>query len=247
MIRALIIDDEESTVNVIRMLLQKNVPEVSEIFTAVGSANGLSAVRQLQPELIFLDIEMPLMNGFELLEQFPDHIWDVIFVTAYDHYAIKAIKYSALDYLLKPVDAEELKHAVQRFVTKRTNGTQRKEIYDNLMHNLRTEKESEYRLAISTTEGTFFLKPDQIIRCEADGNYTKFHLKDRKPILASKTLKEFDEILSEQQFIRVSRGDLVNRKYITSFSGDHELKLIDQSSIEVSRRRWDAVKKQLMN
>jgi len=247
MIKVLIIDDEESTVNVIKMLLQKTVPEVKEIHTAVGSANGLNAIRQLHPELIFLDIEMPLMNGFELLEKFPVHTWDVIFVTAYDHYAIKAIKYSALDYLLKPVDAEELKQAVERFILKRINIEQRREIYDNLLHNLRTEKESDYKLAISTTEGTFFLKPDEIIRCEADGNYTKFHLKDKRPILASKTLKEYDEILSEQQFIRVSRGDLVNRKYITSFSGDHELKLADQSSIEVSRRRWDAVKKLLMN
>ena len=148
---------------------------------------------------------------------------------------------------MKPVDADELKQAIQRFVSKQAGGQQRKEIYANLMHNLKSEKESDYRLAIATTEGTFFFKPDEIIRCEADGNYTKFYLKDKKPVLASKTLKEFDEILSEQQFIRVSRADLINRKYIASFSGDHELKLIDQSSIEVSRRRWDAVKKQLMN
>lgn len=247
MIRALIIDDEESTMNVIQLLLQKHVPEIKEVTTALGSSNGVLAIRQQKPQLVFLDIEMPLMNGFELLEHFPNHSFEVIFVTAYDHYAIRAIKYSALDYLLKPVDADELKIAVQRFVQKTSSGFSRREVYDNLMHNLRTDKESDYRLAISTTEGTFFFRPDQIIRCEADGNYTKFYLKDKKPMLASRTLKEFDEILSGQQFIRVSRADLVNKKYVTSLSGDHELILADNSMVEVSRRRWDEVKRQLMN
>ncbi|MBS1657027.1 MAG: LytTR family DNA-binding domain-containing protein [Chitinophagales bacterium] len=246
MISALIIDDEESTVNVLKLLLQLHVPEISNIETAIGAASGLHALKESQPDIVFLDIEMPLMSGFELLEQFPNHFFEVIFVTAYDHFAIKAIRYSALDYLLKPVDVEELKLAVQRFISKRTN-SQQKELYENLMHNLRSEKESDYKLAISTTEGTFFYKPEEIIRCEADGNYTRFYLRDKKPLIASRTLKEFDEILSEQQFIRVSRGDLVNKKYIVSFSGDHELRLTDNSLIEVSRRRWDFVKKQLVN
>lgn len=247
MFSALIIDDEESTVNVLKLLLQQHVSEVTEIKTAIGATSGLQALKQSHPQLLFLDIEMPLMTGFELLEQFPNHSFEVIFVTAYDHYAIKAIRYSALDYLLKPVDADELKQAVQRFLDKQTTRGQRKEIFDNLIHNLKSEKESDYRLAISTTEGTFFYKPDEIIRCEADGNYTRFYLKDKKPLMASRTLKEYDEILSEQQFIRVNRGDLVNRKYIVSFSGDHELRLADNSLIEVSRRRWDFVKKQLVN
>src|ERR1051326_1543148 len=118
MIQVLIINDEESTVNVLRLLLQKYIPEVNEIHTAVGSVAGLQSIQQYKPNLLFLDIEMPLMNGFELLEKFPDHSFEVIFVTAYDHYAIKAIRYSALDYLLKPIDTEELKNAVQRFVVK---------------------------------------------------------------------------------------------------------------------------------
>jgi two-component system LytT family response regulator len=246
MITALIVDDEESTVNVIKMLLEQYVPEVSEIHTAIGGRNGLDALQKLQPQLLFLDIEMPQMTGFELLEHFTDHTFDVIFVTAYDHYAIKAIRYSALDYLLKPVDADELKVAVQRFLQKR-NGDPQREVYENLLHNLRSEKESDYRLAIATTEGTFFYKPEEIIRCEADGNYTRLYLKDKKPLIASRTLKEFDEILAEQQFIRVSRGDLVNKKYIVSFSGDHELRLSDNSLIEVSRRRWEQVKKLLVH
>jgi two-component system LytT family response regulator len=246
MIRAVIIDDEESTVNVLKLLLRKYVSEVADVHTAVGSSAGLQSIQRYEPNLIFLDIEMPLMNGFELLEEFPNHSFEVIFVTAYDHYAIKAIKYSALDYLLKPVDVEELKNAVQRFIVKRQTGQSLKPLYENLLHNLKSEKVSEYRLAVATTEGTFFYSPDDIIRCEADGNYTKFFLKNQKPIITSKTLKEYDEMLAEQNFIRVHRAHLVNKRYIASFSGDHELKMKDNSTVEVSRRRWDAVKQELM-
>lgn len=246
MIRALIIDDEESTVNVLKLLLQKYIPEVNEVHTAVGSTAGLQAIQQSKPNLLFLDIEMPLMNGFELLEKFPDHSFEVIFVTAYDHYAIKAIKYSALDYLLKPVDVEELKSAVQRFIAKQQTGQSQKPLYENLLHNLKSERVSDYRLAVATTEGTFFYNPDDIIRCEADGNYTKFFLKNQKPIITSKTLKEYDDMLAEQNFIRVHRAHLVNKKHIASFSGDHELKMKDNSTVEVSRRRWDAVKQELL-
>lgn len=246
MIRALIIDDEESAVNVVKLLLQRNVPEVNEIYTAAGSSQGINAIREFKPQLLFLDIEMPLMNGFELLEQFPEHPFEVIFITAYDHYAIKAIKYSALDYLLKPVDVDELKNSVQRFITKQQTGQSQKPLYENLLHNLKSERVSDYRLAVATTEGTFFYNPDDIIRCEADGNYTKFFLKNQKPIITSKTLKEYDEMLAEQNFIRVHRAHLVNKKYVTSFSGDHELKMLDNSTVEVSRRRWDAVKQVLL-
>ncbi len=245
-IRALIIDDEESTVNVLRLLLKKYVPEVNEVETAVGSYGGLKAIQHYTPNLIFLDIEMPLMNGFELLEKFPDHSFEVIFVTAYDHYAIKAIKYSALDYLLKPVDVEELQNAVKRFAAKQQSGESQQPLYQNLIHNLKSEKITDYRLAVATTEGTFFYHPDEIIRCEADGNYTRFFLKNQKPILTSKTLKEYDEMLCEQNFIRVHRAHLVNKKYVASFSGDHELRMADNSVIEVSRRKWDIVKQELL-
>lgn len=232
--------------NVLRLLLQKHVPEVKEVYVAIGASAGLRSIQEYKPNLLFLDIEMPLMNGFELLEKFPDHTFEVIFVTAYDHYAIKAIKYSALDYLLKPVDIEELKNAVQRFIQKQETGQSQKPLYENLLHNLKSEKVSDYRLAVATTEGTFFYHPDDIIRCEADGNYTKFFLKNQKPIITSKTLKEYDEMLAEQNFLRVHRAHLVNKKYVVSFSGDHEIKMKDDSVIEVSRRRWDAIKQVLL-
>ena len=239
--------------NVVKLLLQKHVPEVTDIKTAIGSVNGARAIEQFRPDLVFLDIEMPMMSGFDLLENFPDYSFEVIFITAYDHYAIKAIRFSALDYLLKPVDVDELKQAVERFVVRRTpdgekkkSNTDQRSSYNNLLHNLKTEKPKDYRLAIASLEGTSFYQTDEIIRCEADGNYTKFFLLNKKPVMTSRTLKEYDEILSDHDFIRVHRAHLVNKKHIASFSGDHELKMKDNSTVEVSRRRWDAVKQQLL-
>lgn len=246
MAHVLIIDDEESAVTVVKLLLQRHVPEINEVYTAIGSSEGLNAIEKYKPRLIFLDVEMPLMNGFQLLEKFPDHDFEVIFITAYDHYAIKAIKYSALDYLLKPIDTEELKAAVQRFFSKQAIQQPQKKLYENLAYNLKLpEASSRYRLALSTTEGTFFYYCNEIMRCEAVGNYTRFVLKDKKPVITSRTLKEYDDLLLEQNFLRVHRAHLINAGYISSFSKDHEIKMQDGAVIPVSRRKWDGIKQKL--
>ncbi|MEP6464767.1 MAG: LytTR family DNA-binding domain-containing protein [Parafilimonas sp.] len=246
MIRALIIDDEESAANVIKLLLEKYIIEVNEIYTAIGASAGINAINKLKPKIVFLDIEMPLINGFQLLEHFPDHSFEIIFITAYDHYAIKAIKYSALDYLLKPIDTDELKAAVQRFLQKQGNSQQHRKLYENLNYNLNLpETSSKYRLALATADGTFFYYCNEIIRCEAVGNYTRFILKDKKPLLTSHTLKEYDELLTEQNFLRVHRAHLINSEYISSFSKEHEIKMHDGSTIPVSRRKWDCIKQKL--
>jgi len=243
-IRALIIDDEESTVSVLQLLIKKNIPEIDEVFTAIGAHEGLKMVQQCNPHLLFLDIEMPYMSGFELLENFPPKTFQVIFVTAYDHYAIKAIKYSALDYLLKPIDIEELKQAVQRFLDthNNSNSASSKPLYDNLIYNLNQTQSKDYRLAISTTEGTSFYKADDIIRCEAVGNYTRFYIKEKKPLITSRTLKDYEDLLTDQKFLRVHRAHLVNPRFVESYSRDHELKMIDGSTVQVSRRKWDVIK-----
>jgi len=201
-------------------------------------------VQQCNPHLLFLDIEMPYMSGFELLENFPPKTFQVIFVTAYDHYAIKAIKYSALDYLLKPIDIEELKQAVQRFLDthNNSNSASSKPLYDNLIYNLNQTQSKDYRLAISTTEGTSFYKADDIIRCEAVGNYTRFYIKEKKPLITSRTLKDYEDLLTDQKFLRVHRAHLINPRFVESYSRDHELKMIDGSTVQVSRRKWDVIK-----
>jgi two-component system, LytTR family, response regulator len=243
MSKVLIIDDEASTVNVVTLLLKKHLPQVTEVYGAIGSAQGFQLIGEVKPDLVFLDVEMPLMNGFELLEEFPDHPFEVIFITAYDHYAIKAIKYSALDYLLKPVDAMELKQAVEKFLSRKTGVS--RPLYDNLFYNLH-QSGSTYRLAVSTNEGTFFYKASEIIRCEALGNYTRLFIKDKRSILASRTLKEYEDILPSGIFLRVHRTHLVNTDYITSYSRDFEVRMIDGTEIPVSRRRWDTVKHELL-
>ncbi len=242
-VRALLIDDEESGINVLKMLLERFVPEVTEIHTALGPKEGGEQITRIKPDLVFLDVEMPLQNGFELLQCFPDHPFDVVFVTAYDQYAIKAIRFSALDYLLKPVDIEELKRAVQRFISKQKNSSGKNLLLNNFLSNI-TTKPDDYRLAINTTEGTHFLLPADIIRCEADGNYTLFYLNNKKKIMASRTLKEYDEILTDYNFIRVHKSHLVNKKYIQSFSSDH-VTLSDASLVEVSRRKSALIKSEL--
>lgn len=247
MVTALIIDDEESAINVLKLLLEKYIPEVGKVYTAIGSDEGLNAINEYKPQLVFLDVEMPLMNGFQLIEKFPDHSFEIIFITAYDQYAIRAIKYSALDYLLKPIDTEELKNAVQRFLQKSWNNSRPdKKVYENLNYNLNLpETSAQYRLALATTEGTFFYYCNEIFRCEAVGNYTKFFLKDKKPLLTSHTLKEYDELLQGQNFLRVHRAHLVNIDFISSFSKDHEIKMKDGSVVPVSRRKWDSIKQKL--
>jgi len=244
-IRTLIIDDEESTVTVLQLLLKQYVPEIDEICTAVGAQQGMQMIKEVDPHLLFLDIEMPYMSGFELLEQFPDHGFEVIFVTAYDHYAIKAIKYSALDYLLKPIDAEELKQSVQRFINRKNVADNTKPLYENLLYNLNQPKTTDYRLAISTTEGTSFYGAEEIIRCEAVGNYTRFYIKEKKPVITSRTLKEYEDLLTDHHFLRVHRTHLVNPKYIQAYTRDHELKMHDGSVVQVSRRKWESIKEKV--
>lgn len=244
MIRAVIIDDEPSSINVVKLLLQKHVPAIKEVYTAIGAAAGIQCIKERNPHLVFLDIEMPLMNGFELLEEFKDHSFEIIFITAYDQYAIKAIKFSALDYLLKPIDAEELKEAVARFFVKFELNQSQKPSYENLMYNL-NQQPADYKLAIATLEGTSFYPVTDIIRCEAVSNYTKFFFKDKKPVITSKTLKEYEDLLADQHFLRVHRAHLVNQKYIVSLSRDHEIKMNDGSLVQVSRRKWDGIKEKI--
>jgi len=247
MINALIIDDEESTLKVMKGMIKKYIPEIGALHTAVGSKQGLQAIHNHQPDLVFLDIEMPMMNGFELLQKFPGHRFEVIFVTAYDHYAIKAVRFSALDYLLKPVDKDELKHAVGQYIEKRKAHNNLQEQYENFLQNLKSNNKENYKLAISTAEGTYFIMPADIIRCEAEGSYTRFYLNNQKKIMTSKVLKEYDEMLAEHNFIRVHRTHLVNKNYVNSVSADHQLILTDNTLIEISRRKWDDVKKILIN
>ncbi len=235
--KALIIDDEKRALNVLRLLIEQHIPEIDEVSTALGSVQGLEQVHALRPDLIFLDVEMPGMTGFELLEALQDIEVNVIFTTAYDHYAIRAIRCSAIDYLLKPIDIQELKAAVQRFSRQPLRSDEINPLMSNLISNLKTIHHQKPRLAIPTTGGLSFFDIDEIIRCEADNNYTTFYLSGGRRFVSSRTLKEYDELLSEYQFLRVHQSHLVNPAFIKEYTQKGMLAMTDKSFVPVSRRK----------
>lgn len=236
MIKALIIDDESKATNLLKITVENNFPGQFLLETAQGSEEGLSKLNHFKPDLLFLDIEMPVMSGFDLLAATPDTECKVIFTTAYNQYAIRAIRYNALDYLLKPINPAELKDAITRFQSQKN----KREVYSRQLSNFFTGKEKN--LAITTYDGVVFLEVDKIIRCEADLNYTRFILTENKTFLSSKTLKEYEDILSvHDNFIRIHRSHLVNLDYVLKFRNDGNLVLKDNSTIPVSRRRKEEV------
>ena len=246
MIKALIIDDEIKARNVLKHYLENFVPEVTEIRQAESVDSGLEILNVYQPDIIFLDVEMPYKNGFQLLMEIKDPSFDVIFTTAYNQYAIQAIRFSALDYLLKPVDPDELKGAILRHIEKKENDKEKKALYDNLVSNIEKKEIKDFKIAVPSAEGVYFFTIDEILRLEADRSYTHIHLTKKRPFLASKTLKHFEEMLEDFQFIRTHKSHLVNPKHITRMSSDNEqIILSDGSTVEVSRRKKDEVLQQL--
>ncbi len=238
-------DDERRARSILRRLIQEYLPVITDIQTAAGPLEGLHLIKTFQPELLFLDVRMPHMDGFDLLAKLDRWDFEIIFTTSYDEYAIKAIKFSALDYLLKPVDAEELKKAVKKFQEKRA---EKAHLYPHLLETLPTIKGRKYkptRLAIWTTTGAIFLQLNEIVRCEADNNLTCFVLNNGSKVLASKTLKHYDSILSEYRFIRSHRSHLVNLDYVKRYTNDGRLILENGDQVEVSKRKRNRLKEQI--
>ena len=246
MIKALIIDDEFKARNVLNHFLVNFIPEISEIRQAASVREAMEVLENFKPGIVFLDIEMPYQNGFDFLMTQKDHAYDIIFTTAYNQYAIQAIRFSALDYLLKPVDPDELKAAVERHVSKQKTVREKQELYDNLVHNIEKNEVKDFRLAVPSSDGVYFFTLDEILRLEADRNYTLIHLVGKRPFLASKTLKHFEEMLGEFNFIRTHKSHLVNRHHITRLTHNNEFVLLsDGSKVEISRRKKEDVQQHL--
>lgn len=247
MIKALIIDDEGKARNVLEFYLQSFLPEVTEIRQADSADNAIMVLQVFTPDLVFLDVEMPHKTGFDFLAGLESLPFDVIFTTAYNQYAIQAIRFSALDYLMKPVDPDELKAAVQRHLSRKETDTSKNELISNLRENIRKKDIRDFTLAVPSAEGVHFFKADEILRMEADGSYTTIHLLNKKPFIASKTLKHFEEMLEGLPFIRTHKSHLVNRMHIVRISNDHVFVLLtDGSKAEVARRKKEEVM-QLLN
>jgi two-component system LytT family response regulator len=241
MIKAILIDDEVHCLDTLNMLLSDHCPDVQVIEQCVLAKKGLEAIEKLKPDLVFLDIEMPVMNGFELLEQLSNISFPIIFTTSYDQYAIKAIRFSALDYLLKPIDPKELISAVQKVQEERH--LPMAEQFQILLNQIQG-KGGFSKIAVPTAEGFELIYAEQIICCEANDNYTHFFLKNKDKIIACRTLKEIEEQLQGFPFfVRVHNSYLVNLNEVTRyFRGEGGyLVMSDGTSVNVSRSRKEAL------
>ena len=198
MLRSIIIDDERHSCDALKMLLNKCSPPIDVAAICYSGEEGIKKIKELKPQLIFLDIEMPHMNGFQLLEELPAIGFEIIFTTSYDQYAIKAFKFSALDYLLKPVDREELQKAIQK-VSKKINPPVSQQL-EILLQKINQPTLSVQRIALPTMQGLEFVPVESIINCTSNNNYTEFFLTDKKKLLVSRTLKEVEDMLSDHSF-----------------------------------------------
>jgi len=236
--KAIIVDDEPDARDALRMALERYCPEVKIVAMSESPVDGLEQIRMHHPELIFLDIQMPGMSGFDMLTKLEESDVNVIFVTAHDKYALKAIRFSALDYLLKPVDAEELQNAVQKAMQKQNRGEYNLKM-KSFLENIRSQQEQLGKLSVPTLEGFLFIEINEIVNCRADDNYTEISLITKEKILVSKTLKDVEEMLAGNTFFRIHQSHLINLKFLQRYvKGDGGYVVMkDGTSLDVSRRK----------
>ncbi|UFH55892.1 LytTR family DNA-binding domain-containing protein [Spirosoma sp. KNUC1025] len=214
MLKAVLIDDDQSNLSALSEKLRRHCPQIRIIAQCDNGQDGLKAIDSLQPDVVFLDIEMPVMNGFLMLQHLSYKQFALIFVTAYDHYAIKAIRYSALDYLVKPVDIDELKAAVAKAEANRLNQSAESQVQLLLEY---VQKKQPRRISIPTFEGLQFIAIDDIIYLEASANYTYIYLSGSLKFLVSRTLKEFEELLPTETFIRIHHAHMINKLFMERY------------------------------
>lgn len=236
-LRAILVDDELSSLQNLQSKLVEFCPDVEVVATAQKPEDAILIIRQHKPDVIFLDIEMPRMNGFRMLDELGELDFQIIFTTAYNHYAVDAIRISAFDYLMKPVAIKELQNALERLAKYRQTRTRDK--LDVLRQSLSPNKSQEEKIAIPTNEGLEFIPIKNILHIESSSNYSKIFLTDGKNILVTKLLKDFEDILEPYNFFRVHNSHLINlayiKKYIRGEGGQVEMQNGDV--IDVARRK----------
>lgn len=237
MLSAIIIDDELKGRIALKKKLQDYCPEVTVTDEAADGLQGIALISQLQPQIVFLDIEMPRMDGFAMLQQLSDKKFHLVFTTAYDQYAIRAIRFAAFDYLLKPVDIEELRNTISKILStqgKSDTGRKLEVLADNLQRNTALNK-----IAIPTLEGLLFFNVDDIIHLEAHSNYTVIHFTNHAKLTASRTLKEFEELLPNDKFFRPHHSHLINLTYLKRYiKGDGgQIEMQNGNYVDVARRK----------
>ena len=239
LLRTVIVDDEKDAVDFISSIVKEYCPKLEVVGTAHSAKDGTKVIIDKSPDLVFLDVEMPHGSGFDLLANFPGKAFDVIFITAFNHYAIRAIKFSAVDYILKPININEFISAVDKVIEKRSSNQNQHTDFTTLLENVRSNLPG--KLAIPTSEGMEYLNTKEILRIEADRSYSWFYLLDRRKLLVSRNLKEYQELLSDRNFFRTHNSHLINLEHVKKFIR-HEggaIELIDGSQVPISRGKKD--------
>ncbi|WP_159800557.1 LytTR family DNA-binding domain-containing protein [Flavobacterium sp. MK4S-17] len=250
MITALLIDDDLNLRNGMKGLLARYAPDINILGEADSVKNGIKAIEHFQPDVVFLDIQLGDGTGFDILEQLMQKrgslSFNVVFITAHEQYAVKAFRFSALDYLLKPVDPEDLAKVIEK-IKKVVTGSGTYAHIDLLLENIRKKVDKFKRIALSTSDGIHLFDVSDIIRCESQDNYTKFYIKNNKPVLIAKTLKEYEDLLSEQGFERIHQSHLINLAYLKSYikkDGGYAV-MADNSHLPISQRKKERLQELL--
>jgi two-component system LytT family response regulator len=239
--KAILVDDEPDGVRALKKMLELHCPNVNVAATCSNAIVAKHHIKEIQPDVVFLDIQMPEKSGLELLTELPAKNFEVIFVTAHNEYMLQALQYSAADYLLKPVDEDRLIDAVQR-VEKRLETGKKEDRTDALLHNLsKTGSPAEMRLCLPTLKGFIVLRLEDIIYCEAERSYTIFHIDGNKTVTVSKPLLDYDNLLKDTSFLRIHKSFLINLLHVKEYQrGEGGLVIMsDNAEIEVSRRKKD--------
>lgn len=247
MIKTIIVDDEPNCCEILATLLERYCPQVKVADICYSGQAALSSIVELNPDIVFLDIEMPHMNGFELLEKLQSVNFKLIFTTSYDQYAIKAIRFSALDYLLKPIDREELQNAVKKAMQALDRPMPQQ--LEVLLQKFNKTGNGGQKIALPTMEGLQLIPIDNIISCTSERNYTFIFLKEKKKMLISRPLKEMEELLEDHSFMRVHHSYLVNLKEIDKYIRGEGGYLImsDGSSVDISRSKKELLLSKLQD
>jgi two-component system, LytTR family, response regulator len=240
MINALIVDDEPKNIRILQGLLDESCPDVKIVGEAISAETAIPLIREKNPDLVFLDIEMPYGNAFDLLDKIMPVNFEIIFITAFDDYTLKAFKYSALDYLLKPVSIDELKSAVQK-AKERIRFKNINSQLQNLMFNINKSNASLQKIALPFNDGLVFVLLSDIIRFEAKGGYTHVYLSNNEKYISSKIIKEYEELLPEDIFFRIHNSHIINLNFVKKYHKGRGgmIEMTDTAMIEVATRRKD--------
>lgn len=240
MLKTVIVDDEPKNLRVLRKLLSDYCPQVEIVGEAADVNSAYTLIVEVKPELVLLDIEMPYGNAFDLLDKLRPVDFEIIFITAFDNYGLKAFKYSALDYLLKPVDIADLQAATNKAI-QRVNGKNINQHVELLLSNFKNMQNNLQKIAIPTMDGFVFMNVEDIIRCEANGAYTFIHTVSGDKLVASRGIKEYEELLPRSSFCRIHNSHLVNLNKIRKYSKGRggTVLMEDGATLEVASRRRD--------